>query len=721
MKKLIIFGVLAILGLARGLEGTGHPVKIYILVGQSNMQGKGNVEGEGSNSLRYLVENDSKKEYQFLVGEDGVWRERSDVWIHYDSGPANVRYGGLKPGYGSHGGVIGPELGFGHVIGDASEGQVLLIKACWGGKSLGHNFLPPSIGKYPVPTMPNDPGFYYHRVLQIVEDVTENIDSYFPDYTDQGFEIAGLGYHQGWNDQYGGLDEKYEENMVAFIHDIRSAEYGLSVPDLPIVIATSGMIEKESLIKQGQLAMADSEKYPQFAGNVGVVDTDKPYGPTKMEFKFYTNQSPKKVGYHWNNHAHSYLNIGRAMGAEIQKLNRPSLPSRLAAVGTAKGVRLTWQLGAEIPKDVKLLRDGKVLDAKLSVSQTTFIDTTAFPGKHSYELVLNMPKSGKTSFSTICDTAVEKLEAYRSLQGVMLRWKARGKYQGFRVFRGDKVIADHITGDMRNYLDKQAPSEGKVHYSVMPSTGTATPTKLTIHLGPSDPGDAVLYEPFNYPSTADEPQSLLGKSGATGTQGEYYYLGDKNFDRAPATIGGGLSFGSLPVTGNRGSSHRWSPGCAIALDGSLKNAGLLDDGSTLWISYIFYATKQIEHRQGGGIVLLSSEDLNEGVGLWSYTSEHRTAVVMDGKLKGVRITSSKPETPTLVVGKIVWGKNGENDSFVPYKPGPDLKKPEKPGRPFSPFNIDQSKLTHLVLQGEGQFDEIRVGPSYESVVGGGTQ
>jgi len=72
------------------------------------------------------------------------------------------------------------------------------------------------------------------------------------------------------------------------------------------------------------------------------------------------------------------------------------------------------------------------------------------------------------------------------------------------------------------------------------------------------------------------------------------------------------------------------------------------------------------------------------------------------------------------VGRIIWGKGGENDSFVPFHVGPDLKLPEKEGRASVPFNIEQRKLSRLVLSGEGQFDEIRVGPTFESVVGGGT-
>ncbi|MEM7394617.1 MAG: hypothetical protein AAF492_19960, partial [Verrucomicrobiota bacterium] len=321
--------------------------------------------------------------------------------------------------------------------------------------------------------------------------------------------------------------------------------------------------------------------------------------------------------------------------------------------------------------------------------------------------------------SAVCDTSVEELKAYRGTDGVMLSWKAGGRYEGFRLLREGRVIAEAIAGDARSYEDKQAPAKGLVRYAVEPTTGKATPAMLTVNLGPADPGDALIYEPFDYPSDADAPQSLLGQGGAVGTRGEYYYLSDQKLERAPASIGGGFSYGALPVTGNRGSSHRWSPGCAIKLDDGLKKAGLLEDGAALWISYVFRSNKDIEHRQGGGTVTLRSEDLQEGIGFLTSTREYQTAVVLDGQLKGTRITSVRSETPTLVVGRIIWGKGGENDSFVPYVPGPDLQQPEKHGRAAKPFNIDQAKLRLLVLQGEGQFDEIRVGPTYESVVGGG--
>jgi len=697
------------------------PVKVYILAGQSNMQGKGGIEGDGTTTLRYMVENDPKKEYQGLVDEAGEWVEREDVWMHYDLAPfRGVSYGPLKPG--NFGGQIGPELGFGHVIGDAYEGKVLLIKAAWGGKSLAHNFQPPSIGNYAQPDGPDDPGYFYHQTLNLVNEVTANIETFFPNYQGQGIEIAGLAWHQGWNDQYGeGIPESYERNMAAFIKDIRSEEHGLGIPNLPVVIATSGMIEKDSPIKDGQLAMGDTEKYPEFAGNVAVVDTDKPYGPGQMKFKFYTEKNPDSVGYHWNNHANSYFNIGRALAAEMLKLDQPNqLPARFTASGTAKGVRLNWQLGSETPKRVEIMRNGKKLSATIDPTQIEFVDTDALPGKNDYQLAI-ATSSGKKTLSASSDTSIAALGGYPSVDGVMLNWEAKGNYEGFLITRGNQVIADNISADVRSFEDKDAPKEGKLVYAIKPKRGEEEPLRWAVNLGPlgpDDAGGALVYEPFNYPAKEGEPQLLTGKGGALGTQGVYTYLSDEAPNRAPAVMAGGLSYGDLPVTGNRAAGHRWSSGVAIELDDSLKKAGLLDDGATLWMSYVFVKVVPMPHRSGPGGFSLRSKDLKEGIG-FKADRQFETVVYVDGEGSGVRITGVRDETPTLVVGKIVWGKDGADDTFIPYTPGFDLKLPEEHGRPAKPFNIDQSKLSHLMIQQEGHLDEIRIGPTFESVIGAG--
>jgi hypothetical protein len=694
------------------------PVKVYIMAGQSNMQGKGPIEGEAGNSLRHMVENDAKKEFQMFVNDAGEWVEREDVWIHYDLYPfRELRYGPLKPGYGASSGQVGPEFGFGHAMGEASAGKVLLIKAAWGGKSIGHNFLPPSVGKYPVPFDPEkDPGYFFHRTVQLVAEVTENMKEFFPDYKGQGVELAGICWHQGWNDQYGGLEESYESNLAAFIRDIRSVEHGLGVPDLPFVIASSGMIKAESQIVQGQIAIGDTKKYPEFVGNVAVIDTHQPYGADKMTFKFDNDGVTEKVGYHWNNNARSYTHIGIAMAAEMRKLKPPKSPARFRAYGNEQGVQLLWQLGTETPKGIAIRRNGESLAATLSPTQTVFTDTAALPGANSYELILDMP-SGKVTFTASCDTSATNLEGYRSLDGLMLSWQARGKYDAFRILRDGKVIADAVPANARSFEDKEAPAKGKVTYSIEPSTGKVTPAELIVNLGPADSVGALLYEPFDYPTSTEEPQSLLGKTGALGTVGEYLAF-EENPGHFPRIVAGGLSHGALPVAGNCAQANRGIKGAAIDLDDSIKKAGLLEDGATLWMSFLY----QIHQTRGQGARLsLQSADGKEAIG-FDHRGVTNTFIIHDGAEKRrLLVKGVRPATIYYLVCKITWGKDGEPDELLPYHVEKDLKLPEKPGRVFTePFDIDQSKLSRLVLEGgaTSDVDEIRVGPSFESVLGG---
>src|SRR5437588_9022719 len=68
------------------------------------------------------------------------WAERPDVWVKFLD-----RKGNLTVGFGSPG-CVGPELGFGTVVGDRYDEQVLLIKTAWGGRSLYRDFRSPSAG-----------------------------------------------------------------------------------------------------------------------------------------------------------------------------------------------------------------------------------------------------------------------------------------------------------------------------------------------------------------------------------------------------------------------------------------------------------------------------------------------------------------------------------------------------------------------------------------------
>src|SRR4051794_1985357 len=114
------------------------PVKVFILAGQSNMEGKAKVS-----LLEYQAKQPATREFFKHLLNGGKWAERDDVWVKFGD-----RKGKLTVGFGSPG-CIGPELGFGEVVGDRYPEQVLLIKTAWGGRSLFRDFRSPSAGLPP--------------------------------------------------------------------------------------------------------------------------------------------------------------------------------------------------------------------------------------------------------------------------------------------------------------------------------------------------------------------------------------------------------------------------------------------------------------------------------------------------------------------------------------------------------------------------------------------
>ena len=173
---------------------TDAPVKVFLLAGQSNMVGAGQIKANadrngGQGSLEWMVESSPlKAKVRGLRDASGDWVERDDVRI-WNFG----RTGGLKPGYGSNLGTIGPELGFGTVVGEAFDEPVLLIKIAWGGKSIGKDFRPPSAGGVVGPE--------YRILVDRTKEVLKDAGRQFPEFAGRTFELAGIGWHQGWNDR----------------------------------------------------------------------------------------------------------------------------------------------------------------------------------------------------------------------------------------------------------------------------------------------------------------------------------------------------------------------------------------------------------------------------------------------------------------------------------------------------------------------------------------
>lgn len=300
------------------------PVRVFILAGQSNMEGHGWVAADpkrngGQGSLEFLVKDAATaKRFAPLVDSRGQWRRRDDVWISYLG-----RQGPLSPGFGARAGeTIGPELGFGWVLGDALDERVLLVKCAWGGKSLAVDFRPPSAGRLPyslgekgdaaIAADPTLVGKYYRETLALSRAALGRIQDLVPG-SDGSHVLAGFAWHQGWNDRISDrFNAEYDSNMAHFIRDMRR---DLGAPALPFVIAETGMNGPEethpralSLMK-AQAAVAE---HPEFKGNVAFVGT--------RAFWRAKEQSPSGQGYHWNSNAETYYLIGDAMGEAMRRL-----------------------------------------------------------------------------------------------------------------------------------------------------------------------------------------------------------------------------------------------------------------------------------------------------------------------------------------------------------------------------------------------------------------
>jgi len=263
----------------------------------------------GNGDLEAVAKREGK--FPWLVDAAGEWSVRHDVYFQEARLTKDGR--GSLLSATSNGKSIGPELGFGHVLGTFHDEQVLLIKTAQGNRSLGFDFRPPSSGR----TDPDNKfeSAEYKLMVEGVRKTLANIDKVVPGYKDQGYEIAGFVWFQGHKDSFSEvLIEEYEKHLVNLINDVRRE---FKTPKLPAVVATVGfgghnMQEKFLRILKAQMAVGDAKKHPEYAGNVASVDT--------RDFWREVDESPTNQDYHYNRNAETYLLIGDALGRAMVKL-----------------------------------------------------------------------------------------------------------------------------------------------------------------------------------------------------------------------------------------------------------------------------------------------------------------------------------------------------------------------------------------------------------------
>ena len=310
------------------------PVKVFILMGQSNMLGMGDVGPETTKgTLGYLTK--TEKRYPYLLDDAGKWFVRNDVrYVFVMQGKGTVQNDWLTV----KGGPIGPELAFGHIMGHLLEEPVLILKACIGNRSLGWDYLPPGSERFEQDgkvyagykdspdswvkgTEPKPIAWYagkqYDDDVGNAKKVLSEIGKYYPGA--EKYEIAGFVWWQGHKDQNPVHAGRYEQNLVRLINCLRK---DFNAPKAPFVLATIGfggwkLGEPGLTIANAQLAMNDAKKHPDFAGNVKCVES--------RDFWREVADSPANQGYHYNRNAETFMEVGNALGwamAELLKIKQ---------------------------------------------------------------------------------------------------------------------------------------------------------------------------------------------------------------------------------------------------------------------------------------------------------------------------------------------------------------------------------------------------------------
>ena len=344
--------LVAMLLFADSATAADPPVKVFVLTGQSNMEGKGRALHLDTYRNDPLI----KDTYNILKQND-EWVVRDDVWITYPTKSGGEKHGQLTVGYGTTGDdSIGPEFGFGHTVGEAISERVLIVKVAWGGKSLSVDFHPPSAGLPPeaelqqllekqqkkkpetsIDDVKSAYGHYYRLLVDETKKSLTNASELFPEFKDAEFEIAGIVWHQGFNDVI--RKELKETNYVdytkwlqLFIKDLRRE---LDAPQAPFVIGelSTGGIPNRGEFQKAQAAAAD---LPEFQGNVAFVPTAEYYDTAAHELytKNFWKGTPEqktaweKVGndrpYHYLGSGKTYYLKGQAFGRAMLKMLKPA-------------------------------------------------------------------------------------------------------------------------------------------------------------------------------------------------------------------------------------------------------------------------------------------------------------------------------------------------------------------------------------------------------------
>lgn len=288
------------------------PVQVFILMGQSNMLGFGNV-----GQLKGVA----AEKYPYLVDDGGNWNVRKDVRNVFFCMAQEKYSNWLTAENGKGDGKIGPEIGIGNYLGHVMDAPVLILKACVGNRALGWDLLPPSaVGtgaggksyqgdsessnrKVSEESKAKNGGWYaglqYDQDVGTAQNALKNLATYYPGTTK--FEVAGFFWWQGNAEAGKGSVENYDKNLAFLFNDLRK---DFNAPNAKFVCATLGEHDKNAPLSQKMFAFAER---PESKGQAAV---------------FFTQPVANggSSGSHYGGNAETYMNVGEGMGKAMVEL-----------------------------------------------------------------------------------------------------------------------------------------------------------------------------------------------------------------------------------------------------------------------------------------------------------------------------------------------------------------------------------------------------------------
>lgn len=243
----------------------------------------------------------------------------------------------------------------------------------------------------------------------------------------------------------------------------------------------------------------------------------------------------------------------------------------------------------------------------------------------------------------------------------------------------------------------------------------------------------VVEESFDYDEGA-----ISGLDGGIGFDGVW-----SNLRNNPTIIAPGLAWGELLTSGNSSRGNAWSS-LIRPLGTTVSDAGLLDNGSSLWFSIILdlegqnianadlnlslsaagFVPGTFGDREnlvsGEGIGVTHSRARIQGV-YWQDSDadtiaervENNSSTVIDGNTDNGNLSRA------LIVGRIDWGADeAADETLTLYAPGEDLALGDPIMDPWIIPALEQSTFNQLALQYKDtpQFDEVRLGATSADVL-----